>query len=100
MGPNRERPEKKLPLSEFMLNEAESTFRMFRDDFQKVKDSMTARNKRIDELRAEQASDLQKRLKLEGALSACNHLVTRYKEAWMKERNIRRAKRKRIVKDG
>lgn len=92
--------EKKLTLSEFMLKEAEDTFRMFRDDLQKIKDAMTARSKKMEDIRTEQAADLQKRLKLEGALSACNHLVTKYKEAWMKERSKKRAKRNRTTKHG
>ncbi len=92
--------EKKLTLSEFMLKEAEDTFRMFRDDLQKVKDAMAGRTRKIEEINAEQLVDYQKRLKIEGAISACNHLVTKYKEAWMKERNAKRAKRTRTKKHG
>jgi len=92
------KPEKKLTLSEFMLKEAEDTFRMFRDDLQKVKDAMAARTKKIEGINAENLVDYQKRLKIEGALSACNHLVTKYKEAWMKERNTKRSKRRATQK--
>lgn len=84
-------------LSEFMMQEAEATFRMFRDDLEKVKTSMKARDAKMEVIKAEQLVDYQKRLKIEGALSACNHLVTKYKEAWMKERN---AKRTRTTKHG
>lgn len=87
--------EKKLTLSEFMLKEAEDTFRMFRDDLAKVKSAMAARNKKVDEIKAEHVIDYQKKLKIEGALSVCNHLVTKYKEAWAKERGQKRAKRTR-----
>ncbi len=92
--------EKKLTLSEFMMQEAEDTFRMFRDDLEKVKAAMTVRNKKIEEIKAEQLIDIQKKLKIEGALSVCNHLVTKYKQEWAKERSQKRSKRKRTTKNG
>ena len=92
--------EKKYTLSDFMLKEAEDTFRMFRDDLAKITDAMTARTKKIEEINKEQLADLQKKLKIEGALSTCQHLVTKYKEAWAKERDSKRAKRGRSRKNG
>ena len=92
--------EKKLTTSEFMLKEAEDTFRMFRDDLQKLKDAMAGRTKKIEEINAEQLVDYQRRLKIEGALSACQHLVTKYKQAWVKERSQKRSKRTRTTKNG
>jgi len=87
-------------LSDFMMQEAEATFRMFRDDLEKVKTSMKSREMDMEKIKAEQLIDYQKRLKIEGGLSACNHLVTKYKEAWMKERARKRAKRTGTTKHG
>lgn len=92
--------EKKLSLSDFMLKEAEDTFRMFRDDLVKIKDSMKARDMKIAEIKAEQVIDFQKKLKIEGALSTCQHLVTKYRAAWAAERDQKRLKRKRTTKNG
>jgi len=89
------KPEKKLTLSEFVIKEAEDTFRMFRDDLVKIKDAMTVREKKIEEIKAEQVVDYQRRLKVEGALSACQHLVTKYRAAWAAERDKKRAIRDR-----
>ena len=85
-------------LAEFCMQEAEATFRMFREDLEKLKASMKSREMDMEKIKAEQLQDYQKRLKIEGALSVCNHLVTKYKEAWMKERNAKRSKRKGIQK--
>ena len=87
-------------LSEFMMQEAEATFRMFREDLEKLKTAMKSREMDMEKIKAEQLVDYQKRLKIEGGLSACNHLVTKYKEAWMKERNAKRAKRTGTTKHG
>ena len=95
MNVKESKPKENPTLSEFMMQEAEATFRMFRDDLEKVKTAMKSREMDMEKVKAEQLVDYQKRLKIEGALSACNHLVTKYKEAWMKERNQKRAKRGR-----
>ncbi|KKL28476.1 hypothetical protein LCGC14_2374750 [marine sediment metagenome] len=90
-----EKPDKdgNLSLSDFMRQEAENTYRMFREDALKVKAAMDVRKKQIEQLQAEQVSDLRKQIKLDGALSAMQHIVTKYKEAWAKERDQKRAKR-------
>jgi len=86
--------EKKLTLSDFMMKEAEDTFRMFRDDLKKLQDSMKTREIEMDKIKAEQLVDYQSRLKVEGALSACQHLVTKYKEAWAQDRAENKPKRR------
>ena len=67
---------------------------MFRDDLQKITGAMEARKKKVDEINAEQLIDLQKKLKIEGALSVCKHLETKFKEAWVKDRDTNRPKRR------
>ena len=84
--------EKKLTASEAMLKEAEATFRMFRDDLQKLQESMKSREIEMDKLKSEQLVDYQSRLKVEGALSACQHIVTKCKEIKSQEPRTSKSK--------
>ena len=86
--------DKKVSLSDFMLKEAEATYKMLREDAVKVNTAMEARKKQIEQLQAEQVSDLRRQISVNGALSAMKHIVTKYKEAWAKERDQKRSKRK------
>ncbi len=94
------KPKENPTLSEFMMQEAEAMVRMLRDDLEKVKTAMKSREMDMEKIKAEQLVDYQTRLKVEGGLSACQHLVTKYKQARMNEPSTKQVKRTRTTKHG
>lgn len=87
--------EKPTPVDEFMFQEAESTYQMFKNDREKLQSAMDARKKQIDTLQSEQNTDLRKFVKIDGAISALHHLVTTYRNAWAKSKERKRPRRRK-----
>ena len=72
-----------------MLTEAITTFDMFKKDEATLVRAIKERNEQIAGLQQEQNQDIEKLLRVRGALSALQHLVTTYKSRLQGEREAR-----------
>jgi len=73
-------PKATQTVTEEMLAEALNTFDMFRKDEATLTQAIKDRNEQIELLKQEQSQDIERLLRVRGALSALQHLVTVYKD--------------------
>ena len=73
---------------QWMLTEAVSTFDMFKKDEATLAKAIKDRNEQINGLQREQNQDIEQMLRVRGALSALQHLVTAYKDKMQKARDL------------
>lgn len=93
--------EEKLSLPDYMLNEAEKSFKVFREDRVKVQNVIEAIKKQIKQFEAELDSQERRLGKLEGALAYAHNLVTKYRTAFADDKQCRKNnRRKRSRKNG
>jgi hypothetical protein len=80
--------EPKVPqtVEQQMLAEAVATFDMFKKDEATLMTAIKARSEQVSALQQEQNQDIEHLLRVKGALSALQHLVTVYKDKIQKAR--------------
>ena len=78
--------EQKVPqtIEQQMFTEALTTFDMFKKDEATLVKAIKERDEQLGVLRQEQNQDIEKLLRVRGALSALQHLVTVYKDKMQK----------------
>jgi len=64
------------PISQQILDETTKTFETFKQDESKLIRSIKDRKEKIEILQSEQSSDIENLLRIRGALSALQHMVT------------------------
>ena len=81
--------EQKVPqtIEQQMFAEALTTFDMFKKDEATLVRAIKERNEQIAGVQQEQNQDIEKLLRVRGALSALQHLVTVYKDKMQRAQN-------------
>ena len=92
--------EEKLSLPDYMLNEAEKSYKAFREDRVKIQNIVEAIKKQIKQFENELNSQEKRLGKLEGALAYAHSLVTKYRTAFADDKQRRKNNRRRSRQNG